>query len=179
MAYTQAKDQTDLREGTVWWRADGRSEVVVIRKLVRDQVHLQYLNGTLKQRVPLAQFQEEWTFQPRLNLIWLNPTSEWKRILYMNNGTVPERDTHVYALASLNNGKVAAFRLTRPAEWVRDGWGRPSVLTFTQNFVRLWEDPKVMPEKPSVPKPKKKRVRKPKERRSIWDRLDTDIVEDL
>lgn len=177
MAYTQAKSQTDLREGTVWWRVDGRSEVVVIRKLVRDQVHLQYLNGNLKQRVPLDQFQEEWTFRPRIALPWLNPTSEWKCIPYMKNGTVPKRDTHVYSLSSISNGKVAAFRLTRSAEWVQDGWGRPSILTFTQNFVRMWEDPKVIPEKPSVPKPKSPRKpRKPKERKSVWDRLDTDIV---
>lgn len=174
----QANSLGDLRAGTIWWRRDGRSEVVVIKHVedLSRRIYVQYLNNRRYKRIfPTQRFEQEWTFLPRIDLTWLNTGSIWQRICYQGH----KEDRKRYTLSVVRNGRVVLFEGI-PGKYREVSTGlssRPNVLNFTLNHVRLWPADEPFPRDPEpwVP-PKKRQPKASKPSLSLWDRLDGDDI---
>jgi hypothetical protein len=199
----QARGPADLRDGTVWWRVDGRSEACIIRNVTNLQgtnprfqtfrVQVQFLNNRRFRRYfSLTEFNAQWTHRPRIDLAWLNTGSIWREINYADRHGEPSKASlRRYTLSRVHNGQVTLFKGTpgHYEEVGKDSFDSSGlkVLNFAQHYVRLWPTDEPFPVEPdsaqAAPEKPCKAPSKPRKRKakplppSIWDRIgDDDLV---
>lgn len=177
-----ARTYEDIEVGTIWYRADHRADVCIIRQYNPaddpDRVRVQYLNNRRVYRtLTMGVFREQWVHRPRIDLVWFDIGSIWRRIHRVGRyGQLPPEDRQLYSILRAHNGRVTMGHA-----------GSHTILEAALNFVRIWPTGVTFPETPETPaklvlsKPPRKRPKTPRKRKvvpTMWDRLDKDLFDD-